>query len=209
MCDASSVPKLIPPVVAAGTLASVQQPTVAIDAELELRPLGLDDVPSVVEAFSTPDIQHYHFRRFDTGEARRWILDRIEQWSAETMATWAIAERGDGTMLGLVTVRMSLEDGHGEVSYWVLPAGRGRRAATRACAAATAWAHALGIHRVQLEHSTANEPSQGVAVRSGFVREGVRRGANLHDDGWHDMVLYSHLTTDGWPADDRRDPPSG
>jgi RimJ/RimL family protein N-acetyltransferase len=99
-------------------------------------------------------------------------------------------------MLGQVTVRMSLEDGHGEVSYWVLPGGRGRGAATRACVAATAWAHELGIHRVQLEHSTANEPSRGVAERSGFVREGVRRGANLHDDGWHDMVLYSHLPTD-------------
>ena len=32
--------------------------------------------------------------------------------------------------------------------------------------------------------------------KAGFVEEGIRRGANLHDDGWHDMVLYSHLATD-------------
>jgi RimJ/RimL family protein N-acetyltransferase len=208
MCDASSVPKLIPPVVAAGTLAGVRQPTVAIDAELELRPIRLSDAPKVVEAFATTDIQHYHFRRFDTREAELWIFDRIQRWTAETTATWAITERHGEAMLGAAAITMSLEDGHGEVSYWVLPSARGRRVATRACMTVTSWAHALGIHRVQLEHSTANEPSQGVAVRSGFVREGVRRGANLHDDGWHDMVLYSHLPTDGWPVDDRHDPPS-
>jgi RimJ/RimL family protein N-acetyltransferase len=35
-----------------------------------------------------------------------------------------------------------------------------------------------------------------VARRAGFKEEGVRRGANLHDDGWHDMRLYAHLSTD-------------
>jgi ribosomal-protein-alanine N-acetyltransferase len=199
LCDASGMPKLIPPVVAAGTLANVPQPHVPIDGELELRPLRLGDAPSVVTAFSTADIQHYHFRRFDIDEAQLWIFDRIQRWTAETTATWAVAECDGGDMLGSVAITMSLEDGYGAVSYWVLPAGRGRRIATRACVAATRWAHDVGIHRVQLEHSTANEPSRGVAQRAGFVPEGIRRGANLHDDGWHDMVLHSHLSTDGWP----------
>jgi len=33
-------------------------------------------------------------------------------------------------------------------------------------------------------------------LRAGFVEEGIRRAANLHADGWHDMMLYSHLATD-------------
>ncbi|MCP5024920.1 MAG: GNAT family N-acetyltransferase, partial [Actinomycetia bacterium] len=73
---------------------------------------------------------------------------------------------------------------------------RGRNVATRACVAATGWAHALGLHRVQLQHSTSNEGSRRVALGAGFVEEGVRRGANLHDDGWNDMRLYSKLPSD-------------
>ncbi len=66
-----------------------------------------------------------------------------------------------------------LEDGYGEVSYWVLPSARGRGVATRACVAATRWAHDLGLHRIQLQHSTHNEPSRRVALKAGFVEEGI------------------------------------
>ena len=82
----------------------------------------------------------------------------------------------------------------------MLPTARGRGVATRACVAATAWAHELGVNRIQLQHSTRNEPSRRVALKAGYVEEGVRRGANLHADGWHDMRLYSHLAGDPLPS---------
>ncbi|MEZ5230568.1 MAG: GNAT family protein [Acidimicrobiales bacterium] len=81
-------------------------------------------------------------------------------------------------------------------AYWLLSSARGRGVATRACVTATNWAHRMGIHRIQLQHSTENLASRLVAKRAGFVEEGVRRGANLHDDGWHDMVMHAHLATD-------------
>ncbi len=178
-------------------MAGSRQPDVPVDNELALRPWRRSDAHIVVEAYSSPDIQHYHFRRFDTEEdAQRWIQDCAEGWRSESSATWAIVDQLDGNVLGRVTVSTSLEDGYGEISYWVLPSARGRGVATRACVAATRWAHELGLHRIQLEHSTRNEKSRRVALKSGFVEEGVRRGANLHGDGWHDMVLYSHLATD-------------
>jgi [ribosomal protein S5]-alanine N-acetyltransferase len=193
------MPKLIPPVVEPGTLAGRLQPTVEVDGELELRPFRRGDSTAVVLAFATPDIQRYHFRRMDDeGEAQRWIEDCADGWRSEKSATWAISEQSSGAVLGRVTIHLSASDGHGEVAYWVLPGARRRRVATRACVAATRWAHQLGLHRIQLEHSTRNEGSKWVASRAGFVLEGIRRGANLHADGWHDMVCYSHLSTDGW-----------
>lgn len=189
--------KLIAPVVDRGAMAGTEQPVISVDEEIALRPFRPDDAPAVVLAFSTPDIQHYHFRRFDTdAEAGQWILDCAEGWRSEQSATWAIVECSSDEVLGRVTIFTSLEDGHGEVSYWVLPSARGRRVATRACMAATEWAHRLGIHRIQLQHSTRNDASRRVALRAGFTEEGVRRGANLHADGWHDMTLYSRLATD-------------
>lgn len=188
--------KLIPPVVTAGTLALAEQPTVTIDDELTLRPFVATDAAAVVDAFSTADIQFFHFRRYDDEtEAREWIETCTAAWRAERSANWAIVD-GDDCVLGRVAIHPNLEDGIGSVSYWVVPRARGRGVATRACRAATRWAHELGIHRVQLEHSVHNAASRRVAQAAGFVEEGIRRGANLHADGWHDMVLYSHLATD-------------
>ena len=189
--------KLIPPVVDRGAMAGMEQPVISVDDEVSLRPFRPNDARAVVQAFSTPDIQHYHFRRVDSdAEAMQWILDCAEGWRSERSATWAIVSRARDNVFGRVTIYTSLEDGHGEVSYWVLPSARGHGAATRACVAATEWAHRLGIHRVQLQHSTQNEVSRRVALRAGFTEEGVRRGANLHADGWHDMTLYSRLAND-------------
>lgn len=197
LCKPERVAKLIPPVVAAGTLSESVHPELDVDHELRLRPWRLGDVGAIVEAYASPDIQRYHFRRYDTEEeAAEWIAGEIKGWSDERSASWAVIEQVDGNVVGRVSVYLSLEDGHGEVAYWVLPKARGRRVATRACRRATQWAHDLGLHRVQLEHSTTNEASRRIALACGFREEGTKRGANLHDDGWHDMILYSRLATD-------------
>ena len=101
-------------------------------------------------------------------------------------------------MVGQISLRrLDLADGLAEVSYWVLPAARGRRVAPRALAAVAAWSFAaLGLHRVEALHSTANPASCLVAERAGFVAEGTRRRAARHTDGWHDMHAHARLDTD-------------
>ena len=190
------MPKLIADVVEPGRLSTSEQPVLRIDGDLQLRPFRHDDVAAVVAAFATPDIQYFHFRRLDEEEAVQWIDERAAGWRSEQSATWAIADQRTGDVLGRVTVYLRLAEGHGEVSYWVLPAARQRGVATRACVAATRWAHTLGLHRIELQHSSTNDASARVAERAGFRREGVRRQASLLVDGWHDMVLHSHLATD-------------
>jgi [ribosomal protein S5]-alanine N-acetyltransferase len=191
------VGKLIEPVVMRGMMASVPQPSIVVDDELMLRPWRAEDVTVALRAFAEPDIQHWHFRRLDTeSEAAEWIGTLGRDWLEERCATWAIVDRSNAVVVGRVAIYANLEDGYGEVSYWVLPVARRRGVATRACVAATAWAHALGLHRIQLEHSTRNDASRQVALNAGFVEEGVRRGANLHADGWHDMRMYAHLIDD-------------
>jgi RimJ/RimL family protein N-acetyltransferase len=187
---------MIADVVEPGTIAAGVQPTLAVDEELELRPFEDRDVETVVEAFSAPDIQYFHFRHLDHGEALQWIEQSRQAWCDERAATWAIEQRADGQVLGRVTMYLRLAEGHGEVSYWVLPAARRRHLATRACRTATAWAHGVGIHRVELQHSTKNDGSQRVAIAAGFVFEGIQRSAARLIDGWHDMALYAHVSTD-------------
>lgn len=178
-------------------MANSGQPEIVVDADLVLRPWQMSDAAAVVRAFSEPDIQHWHFRRYDTlQEAEAWIAECHDGWRLEQSASWAITRRPGGEVVGRVAIYTVLKDGYGEVTYWVLPEARGQGVATRAAVAATRWAHELGLHRVQLQHSTHNHASGRVAVKAGFISEGIRRGANLHDDGWHDMHLFAHLATD-------------
>jgi RimJ/RimL family protein N-acetyltransferase len=191
------VPKLIPPVVEPGILGRTEQPRVVVDTELTLRPWRDSDAQRVMDAFSVPDIQHWHFRRYDTlHEAGEWITACQADWEAERVASWAITRSLNDEVIGRVALYFGLEDGYAQISYWVLPKARGQGVATRSVIAATGWAHALGLFPIELQHSIQNESSGRVADKAGYISEGVRRGANLHDDGWHDMRLHSHLATD-------------
>jgi RimJ/RimL family protein N-acetyltransferase len=53
-----------------------------------------------------------------------------------------------------------------------------------------------GFHRIELEIYGFNERAQRHAERSGFVREGVKRKAYLHDGGWVDGVFYALVEED-------------
>ena len=83
------------------------------------------------------------------------------------------------------------------VGYWVLPAARGAGVATRALTALTVWAlDEIGFHRLELDHSTRNHASCGVATKSGYLLEGTKRSAAVHDDGRHDMHLHARILGD-------------
>ncbi|TWJ21843.1 acetyltransferase (GNAT) family protein [Micromonospora endolithica] len=79
----------------------------------------------------------------------------------------------------------------------MLPHARGHRVATRALTALTTWSFdVLGLHRLELSHSTANPASCRVAQGAGWPAEGTARGEGHHTDGWHDMHRHARLRTD-------------
>jgi ribosomal-protein-alanine N-acetyltransferase len=180
------------PVVPAGRLSGLAQPDVTVD-ELVLRPWRVSDVPAVVEAYRDPAIQRWHVRSMSETEATTWVLAWADRWAAETAASWAVTV--DGVLVGRMGLRvLDLAEGHGDVAYWVLPAGRGRGVAPRALAAVTEWMFThVGLHRISLEHSTSNEASCRVATKAGYAVEGTKLSSGLHADGWHDMHLHARL----------------
>ena len=54
----------------------------------------------------------------------------------------------------------------------------------------------LGFHRLELEIYGFNERAQRHAERAGFVREGVKRKAYRHGEGWVDGVCYALIAED-------------
>jgi RimJ/RimL family protein N-acetyltransferase len=87
---------------------------------------------------------------------------------------------------------VNFDEGNAGVGYWVLPAARGAGVATDALSALGVWAmDEIGFHRLHLDHSTRNLASCRVALKAGYLLEGTKRSAGLHDDGRHDMHLHA------------------
>ncbi len=180
----------------AGSLARWRQPVLDL-TDFVVRPWHLSDVPAVTAAYAEPTIQRWHVRSLTQDEARAWIESWPGRWSQDSGGGWAIANASSG-LLGQISLRrLNLPDGIGEVSYWVVPAARGRRVATRALCALSGWLiDAAGLHRLELSHSTANLASCRVAGNAGYLLEGTKRREALHADGWHDMHLHARLAGD-------------
>lgn len=189
------MPRLTNSVVAAGSLARLEQPVLEGDGVV-LRPWQRADAPAVVAAYSDPGIRQWHARSMDEDEALAWIDAWPTRWRQESDCGWAVT--GQGGVLGQISLRgVRLDAGTAGISYWVLPQARGRRVAQRAVAAVTAWSFdVLGLHRIEISHSTLNQASCRVAERAGYRAEGVKRSEALHADGWHDMHSHARISTD-------------
>lgn len=186
---------LLPDVVPRGTMTNRPQPVLNVGASFRLRAWQPDDVPAVVAAYADPDIQRWHLESMDEAEAAHWIARWAVRWRNETDASWAITDATSGTVLGRVGLRgVHLDEGRGEVAYWVLAPARGRGVATRAVEVITDWAfEEIGLHRLDLLHSVHNRASCRVATRTGFALEGVLRDFLRHHDGWHDMHMHGRI----------------
>jgi [ribosomal protein S5]-alanine N-acetyltransferase len=177
-------------------MANREQPVLRTEGLVTLRPWTRADAVAVMGGFREESIQKWHMRRLETEEeALAWIDAWHDRWRAESDASWAITSTDGTRLLGYVALRdVNLELGYAEVTYWVLPAFRGHGVATRACLAVAGWAFAdLGLHRLEVRHSTANVESCRVASKAGFEPEGTLRSALLHLDGWHDMHVHSRI----------------
>ncbi|MCF4137552.1 GNAT family N-acetyltransferase [Streptomyces sp. Tue 6430] len=193
------MPFLTDPVLPAGALATSPQPVLSTGDGLLLRPWRATDAPAVHAAFQDPLLHRWHVRAADSvAEVTGWIEEWLTEWAGERTAQWAVVDAATDALRGRVALRgIELGDGVAEVAYWTTAAARGRRVAARATSALSRWAlDEVGFHRLELLHATANEASCRVAARAGFLLEGTKRSAGLHQDGWHDMHLHARVRGD-------------
>ncbi|MFD5987523.1 GNAT family N-acetyltransferase [Streptomyces cyaneofuscatus] len=182
-----------PSVIAAGSLAASPQPVLVAAGGLLLRPWADGDAPAFLAAYRDDEIRRWHTRRpLSEDQAREWFAAYRQDWQREKGAHWAVTRDG-GEVLGRIALKgLDLDDGVAEVAYWVVPGARRTGVASGAVRVLTTWAlHEIGFQRLELDHSTRNVASCEVATRSGYVLEGTKRSAAVHDDGRHDMHLHA------------------
>ncbi|MER6677695.1 GNAT family N-acetyltransferase [Streptomyces sp. NPDC000983] len=183
-----------PPVIASGLLGGSRQPVLPATGDLLLRPWADGDAPAFLSAYGDDEIRRWHTRRpCSEAQAREWFEAYRQDWTGEKGGHWAITR--DGDVVGRLALRgLDFHDGTANVAYWVLPAVRGAGVASSGLKALTVWAlDEIGFHRLELDHSTRNHASCRVAAESGYVLEGTKRSAAVHDDGRHDMHLHARI----------------
>jgi RimJ/RimL family protein N-acetyltransferase len=169
------------------------------DEVVALRPWRAQDVPANVMAFADPSVQHFSWTRtteYAEADAYAFFESREEARVRGEELSFAFADPGgSAAVLGGGSVYgIDLEQGRAAVGYWLTPAARGRGVATRATLLMASWAFdTLGVARLELTCGPDNVASQRVAVRCGFVREGVLRSHMPFKGRRRDTVMFSLL----------------
>jgi len=171
------------------------------DEVVTLRPWGADDAPVVVAALDgDPEIARWLDQvpqPYGLDQAREYLAACRRDWEEGAGATFAVLDATDGRALGSLGIRLAgLEDGVAEAGYWTAREARGRGAATHALRLAARWilGHE-GVERLQLRTDALNVPSQRVAEKAGFTREGVLRSSHYNPRLGRrvDYVMFSLL----------------
>ncbi|NDZ73283.1 GNAT family N-acetyltransferase [Streptomyces sp. SID10362] len=187
-----------PPVIASGLLGGSPQPSLPTTGGLLLRPWEEADVPAFLSAYQDDEIRRWHTRRPATEpQVREWFDAYRQDWKYERGGHWAITRDGVEVIGRIALCGLDFDDGTAGAAYWVLPAARGAGVASLSLMALTTWAlDEIGFHRLELDHSTRNPASCRVATKSGYLLEGTKRSAAVHDDGRHDMHLHARVRDD-------------
>jgi RimJ/RimL family protein N-acetyltransferase len=166
-------------------------------ARLVLRPFRPDDVDAVFRACQDPEHRRWMPNLpepYTRADAEEFVTRSAARGRAEGTALDAAVE-ADGELVGACGVR-HLDAGllGPDIGYWTASWARGRGYAAEAARALAEWTFRHGVARVHLFTDVQNAASQAVAVRAGFVREGVVRSCLAYQDGSRaDAVLFGRV----------------
>ena len=174
------------------------------DEVVSLRPWRADDAPAVAAAIDgDPEIARWLDlipQPYGLDQAYEYLAACRRGWAEGTGASFGVLDPADGTLLGSVGMRLAdLPDGVAEAGYWVAREARGRGVATHALRLASRWLfRAAEVERLQLRADVLNVPSQRVAEKAGFTREGVLRSLHYNPRLGRrvDFVMFSLLRSE-------------
>jgi RimJ/RimL family protein N-acetyltransferase len=158
---------------------------------VSLRRANERDVDFLVELLTDDDVRPFLAAARPRGRGELVELVRRSRHEPEQFGVFVIEQDGEpagSVQFELVNRRSSIAHVGGLAVH---PRFRGRRVGE--LAARLVQRHLifeLGIHRLQLEVYGFNERALAHAERAGWVREGVKRRAYRHGDGWVDGVMF-------------------
>lgn len=178
------------------------QPTL-VSGDVTLRPWRLGDESTILPLYDTEVARWFGLSR-DTAVLPR-MQEAIRRWhqgyaDARGTVSFLVVRTAGPVPVGTCQVR---DDGDhvGVVSWSTFAPYRRTGYATSALLTLCRYAYdELGLERLEAYLDPGSRTRQRVAVRSGFVREGLLRGKRTVDGTRRDLVLYARLASDPEPV---------
>lgn len=165
--------------------------------DVSIRRARLDDVPFLHALSTHGDVDPFLSARRD--RSREALAAEVERSDAEPDSFGRFVIEVDGARAGSFTFeRVNERSAIAEVRNLAVDLSfRGRRVGVAAQSLLQRHlVEDLGFHRLQMEVYGFNTRAQAHAELSGYTREGTRRNAYRHGDGWTDGVLYGFVAED-------------
>jgi ribosomal-protein-serine acetyltransferase len=177
---------------------SLRAVALEITPNLHARPAIISDAPALAELVRNNLTQISSFlpavAALATVAGAKNHLQRVAELAVrEELLEWNLFS--DGALCGSLRINHIEKDTHKvAIGYFVGTEYQGRGIATKSVRAVTAYCfNVLNVNRIELRCATSNGPSMRVAERSGFIREGILRQAELLGGAYADLYLYSLL----------------
>jgi RimJ/RimL family protein N-acetyltransferase len=166
------------------------------DGVVVLRQLQEGDRTDVLRTMRDPLVRRWLHMPADPGAADYDRLLRIvrDGWSTGERYDYAVADGADG-VVGSVIASRRHRDNY-ELAYLAGARGRGRGLMTRAMRLLCEALFEQGVGRLELRTHPDNEPSQLLAARAGFRREGLERRSIWLHGRREDAFVWSLLPDD-------------
>lgn len=171
-----------------------------------LRRLVVEDTPVL---FARIQAEQGHLRRWlgwlDFVRTEEDVLRFVEQSQSVGPDGPIAYECGlfvDNELAGVAGLNaINFGQGLANLGYWLGQPFEGRGLMTQAAERLAEFGmFGLGLARIEIRAAVSNRPSQRVAERAGFVREGVLRSAQLLHGVRHDLIVYSRVRSAPRPA---------
>lgn len=178
----------------------VMEPVTLTTERLRLRPLQPSDIEAVHAACQDAEVLRWTTvpNPYERKHARDFVCAISPAgWREDTLYNFGVFTR-DGLLagsMGLVNVsQLRTPRRQAELGYWTAREHRGKGYTTEAARAVARWAMTeLGAERLEWFAEVGNEASRAVAVKVGFVMEGVQRAKILREgtrrDTWAGALL--------------------
>jgi len=106
------------------------------------------------------------------------------------------------TVIGRIGIHhINTHNKKGAIGYWLIKNAQGKGIIINSCKALIEYGFKnLDLHRIEIKAATHNLKSQAIAEKLKFKKEGVLRQAELVNNKFFDLVVYSMLS-DEWIAE--------
>ncbi len=167
---------------------------------LILRPVAYEDAESIYAYASDAETTKWvTFDTYKSIEDAYWALDNffLNRNPEEWFEALAIVDKESGRMIGTIDASRVRPNNSVEIGYIMHKDFWNKGIMSEAVKAYCIWLfEEKGIRRLELTHIIENIGSKNVALKNGFVFEGIRRDYGMENGKHVDLPYYSLLERD-------------